>query len=207
VFLTIDPQQPEPWLIARAAEVFRRGGVGVIPTDTVYGLACCISHPEAVQRLYALKDLDPKKPLAILVGDMPMIGRYAKGISNPVFRMMKRVLPGAYTFILNATPEVPKIMLRKRKTIGVRMPDNPIALDLLAQLDEPLITTSVRTPDDDFINDPGTIDQIYGSRVDLVLDGGALAPDPSTVVDLSEGEPVLVRSGKGDVDALEMFEL
>lgn len=205
MLVEIDPIEPEPWLIARHVEIIRRGGVAVVPTDTVYGLACGLSHVQAVKRIYQLKDLDPKKELALLVPDMQTIGRFAKGVDTPIFRMMKRVLPGPYTFIFQSSAEVPKIMLRKRKTIGIRLPNSPILLAILAVLDEPLITTSARTPDDDFISDPQTIDDIYGSRVDLVIDGGPLDPEPSTVVDFSEGTPELIRAGKGDVEVLELF--
>ena len=206
MIVEIDPEEPESWLIGQAANVLRRGGIVVTPTDTVYGLTCCIDQPDAIKRVYALKDMDPKKPLAILVPDMPTIGRFAKGVSTPAFRVMKRVLPGPYTFIFQASPEVPKIMLRKRRTIGVRMPDHPVSLALLAELGEPLLSTSIRNPDDDFVNDPVEIDATYGNRIDIVIDSGPLLPVPSTVVDLSGGEPVLLREGKGDVEALEMFD-
>jgi tRNA threonylcarbamoyl adenosine modification protein (Sua5/YciO/YrdC/YwlC family) len=206
MIVEIDPVQPEPWLVARATGVLRKGGIVVTPTDTVYGLACGISHQKAIQRIYALKKMDSKKPLAILVNDMRTVGRYARGISTPAFRIMKRVLPGPYTFIFEATPEVPKIMLRKRKTIGIRMPDHPVTQALLDELDEPLLTTSIRNPDDDFVNDPVEIERQYGAEIDIVIDSGALLSIPSTVVDLSAAEPRLVRDGKGDVDALELFQ-
>ena len=111
VIIEIDPIDPEPWLVARAADVLRKGGVAIIPTDTVYGLACGISHDKAIKRIYALKDMDPKKPLALLVRDMTTVGVYARGVTTPFFRLLKRVLPGPYTFIFEATAEVPKIML------------------------------------------------------------------------------------------------
>jgi len=205
VIIEIDPIEPEPWLVARAAEALRKGGVGIIPTDTVYGLACGISQTKAIKRVYELKDMDPKKPLAILVNDMTTVGRYAKGVTTPTFRLLKRVLPGAYTFIFEATSEVPKIMLRKRRTIGVRMPDNPITLALLDELDEPLLTTSVRTPDDQWVIEPVEVEATLDHRVDVVVDGGPLVASPSTVVDLSGDVPVLVREGKGDVETLELF--
>jgi tRNA threonylcarbamoyl adenosine modification protein (Sua5/YciO/YrdC/YwlC family) len=204
LLLQIDPSEPEPWLLARAVDIIRRGGVAVVPTDTVYGLACTLSDHKAIQRIYALKDLDPKKPLAILVADVASVSRYARGISTPTYRMMKRVLPGPYTFIFEATREIPKIMLRKRKTIGIRVPDNAIVLSLLAELDEPLLTTSIRTPDAQFVNDPLEIDTQLGNQVDLVIDGGILLPHPSTIVDFSSGEPELLRSGKGEVEALQI---
>lgn len=206
VLLEIDPQDPQPWLLARVVEELRRGGVVVVPTDTVYGLTCAISHPEAIERIYALKELDPKKPLSILVSDLRMVSRYARGVSTPVYRLLKRVLPGPYTFIFRATDDVPRIMLRKRKTIGIRIPDNPIVLSLLEQLEEPLLTTSILTPEDQFLNDPIEIERVFGRRVDLVVDGGIMVPSPSTVIDLSGDEPVLLREGKGDLSSLELFE-
>jgi len=205
MILEIDPIEPEPWLLPRAVQVLRGGGVVVMPTDTVYGLTCSINQHDAINRIYKLKQMDPKKPLSILVGDMNAVGKYAKGVSTPAFRMLKRVLPGPYTFIFEATSEVPKIMLRKRRTIGIRMPDNPIALALLAEMGEPLLSSSIRDPDQDFVNDPEEIEKSLGSRVEMVIDGGILTPTPSTVVDLSGPEPVLLRDGKGDVDTLELF--
>lgn len=205
MLIEIDPVEPESWLIARCADVLRRGGVAVLPTDTVYGLACSLSRPEAVKKIYQLKELDPKKELALLVPDLQTAGRFARGITTPIYRMMKRVLPGPYTFIFTSSPEVPKIMLRKRKTIGIRVPANAVVMAILAELDEPLITTSARTPEDAFISDPLTIDDIYGDRVELVIDGGPLDPEPSTVVSLIDGEPELIRAGKGDVGPLELF--
>ena len=206
MIVEIDPNSPEPWLIARAAEVLRKGGVGIIPTDTVYGLACGISHGKAIKRIYELKDMDAKKPLAILVDDMTTVGQYAKGVTTPYFRLLKRVLPGPFTFIFEASSEVPKIMLRKRRTIGIRMPDNPITLALLAELDEPLLTTSVRTPDDHWVVDPIEVEATLDHQVDVVVDGGPLVLAPSTVVDLSEDVPILVREGQGDVAELELFD-
>ena len=204
MFVQIDPTEPESWLIARAAQVLKRGGVGVIPTDTVYGLACCVSHDAAIKRVYELKGMDPKKPLSILVADLRVAGQFARGISTPNYRMMRRVLPGPYTFICRATEDVPRIMLRKRKTIGIRIPDTPIVLALLEELGEPLITTSVRTPDDQILNEPTELENRFGNKIDLLVDGGPLLPEPSTVVDITGPDPVLVRAGRGDVDALEL---
>ena len=205
MILEIDPVEPEPWLLPRAADVLRAGGVVVMPTDTVYGLTCCVTHHDAIRRIYKLKDMDAKKPLSILVSNMSMVGQYARGVSTPAFRILKRVLPGPYTFIFEASPEVPKIMLRKRRTIGIRMPDNPIALALIEEMGEPLLSSSIRDPEHEFVNDPDEIDRTLGKRVELVIDGGILLPVPSTVVDLSGDEPVLLRKGKGDVEALELF--
>ena len=205
VILDIDPVEPQPWLLVRAAQVLRGGGIVVMPTDTVYGLTCGITHHDAIRRIYKLKDMDPKKPLSILVSDMTMVGRYARGVSTPDYRLLKRVLPRLHHFIFPASPEVPKIMLRKRRTIGIRMPDNPIALALIAEMGEPLLSSSVRDPGQAFVNDPEEIESSLGNRVEMVIGGGILLPVPSTVVDMSEDPPVLLRAGKGDVEALELF--
>jgi len=202
MLLSIDPEQPEPWLIGRVANTLRRSGVVVIPTDTVYALACSLESAEAVERLYEVKGITPAKRLSLLVPDIATASRFTRGITNSVFRAMRRVLPGPYTFIFAASTEAPRIMLRKRRTVGIRLPDSPIALALLAELGEPLLTTSVRGPQDEFLLDPAAIEDELGSQVDLVVDGGLLANEPSTVVDLSGGEPVVVREGKGDPAAL-----
>ena len=172
MILEIDPEEPQEWLVARAARVLRDGGIVVIPTDTVYGITCGITHTDAIHRVYNLKGMDSTKSLAILVADMSTIGRYAKGVTTPSFRILKRVLPGPYTFIFEASSEVPKIMLKKRRTIGVRMPDNPIALALLEELGEPLLSTSIRDPEEGFVNDPEEIERSLGKGVDMVVDGG-----------------------------------
>ncbi len=206
MLLTIDPREPEPWLIARVVNLLRRGGVVVVPTDTVYGYACLLENGEATRRLYQAKGITAAKRLSILVGDLATAARYAKGMTTPVFRMMKRVLPGPYTFIFQATSEVPRTMLRKRRTIGVRYPDCPIVLAVLAEIGAPLLTTSVRNEADEWLLDPMEIEAKLGDTVDLVVDGGTLPNEPSTVIDLSGDEPVLVRQGKGDVAALELFQ-
>ncbi len=206
MLLTIDPREPESWLIARVVNLLRGGGVVVVPTDTVYGYACLLDDGEAVRRLYHVKGIAAAKRLSLLVGDLATAARYAKGMTTPVFRMMKRVLPGPYTFIFEATSEVPRTMLRKRRTIGIRYPDCPILLSVLSELGAPLLTTSVRNDADEWLLDPMEIEADLGGAVDLVVDGGKLPNDPSTVVDLSGDQPVLVRPGKGDVAALELFE-
>lgn len=206
MLLQVDPQEPEPWLLVKAVDVLRRGGVVITPTDSVYAIACDISHHDAIRRVYALKDMDPKKPLSILLAEIGLIGTYARGVSTPYYRMMKRVLPGPYTFIFEASNEVPKIMLHKRRTIGIRIPDNPVLLALLSQLDNPLLTTSVRTAAAEVVTDPVDLEGHLGNRIDIVIDGGIQVPQPSTVVDLSSDPPVLIREGKGDVAALQLFD-
>ncbi len=205
MLLTINREEPEPWLVARAAEVVRRGGVIVVPTDTVYALVCIFTDTDAVRRLCKVKGITSAKRLSILVDDITTASRYARGITTPVFRMMRRVLPGPYTLIFRATQEVPKTMLGKRHTIGIRMPASPTVSILLEQIGEPLLSTSVRNESNDFLLDPVDIHDRIGHQVDLVVDGGLLANEPSTVVDLTAAEPVIVREGKGDIDALGLF--
>ena len=204
MLLTIDPVQPEEWLVSRVANALRHGGVVVIPTDTVYALACALSNPEAIERLYAVKGITPAKRLSILVPDIAAASRLTRGITNSVFRTMRRVLPGPYTFIFAASAEVPRIMLRKRRTVGIRLPDCPIALAVLAALGEPLLTTSVVGGEDGYLLDPALIDDDLGRQVDLVIGGGLLDNAVSTVVDLSGPAPVVVREGKGDPAALAL---
>lgn len=206
MLLDIDPEFPESWLIARVVQALRRGGVVVLPTDTVYGLACSLEIPEAAERLYEVKEIGPAKRLSIMVSDIATAARFTRGISNPVFRAMRRVLPGPYVFIFQASQEVPRIMLRKRRTIGIRCPDAPIVQAVLEQLGTPLLTTSVQNERQEFLLDPVEIDEDIGRRVDLVVGGGIVPNEPSTVVDLSGDEPRLVRAGKGDVAALGLFE-
>ena len=206
MLLTIDPVEPEPWLIGRVTATLRRGGLVVLPTDTVYALACPLSSETAIERLYDVKRLPPTKRLSILVPDIASASRFARGIPNQVYRVMRRVLPGPYTFIFQSSNEVPRIMLHKRRTVGLRIPDSPITLAVLADLGEPLLSTSVRNDADEWLLDPTTIEQELRGAVDLVVDGGRLAAEPSTVVDLTGDRPALVRRGKGDVAALELFD-
>jgi tRNA threonylcarbamoyl adenosine modification protein (Sua5/YciO/YrdC/YwlC family) len=203
VLITIDPVEPEGWLIARAADILRRGGVAVVPTDTVYGLACTISSQKSIQRIYKLKDLDPKKPLAILVADIATVSLYARGISTPTYRMMKRVLPGPYTFILEGSKLVPKIMLTKRKTAGIRVPDNPICIALVRELGNPIITTSATLPDGQVLHDTSLIHDHFGKRIDLVIDGSIVPGMPSSVISLINDSPEIIRRGVGDVAIFE----
>ena len=206
MFLRIDPEEPEPWLISRVADVLRKGGVAVVPTDTLYGIACRLDDEAAVRRVYAIKGLDPKKPLAILLPSVADVARWAKGVDTPAFLLMKRVLPGPYTFILHASAEVPRVMTRVRKTVGIRVPDQPILQAILAEIGSPLLSTSVLDDTGEFINEPLAIEERLGKLVDVVVDAGVLGTEPSTVVDLSSGSPELIRAGKGDVARLRLVE-
>ncbi|MFH1175819.1 MAG: L-threonylcarbamoyladenylate synthase [Acidobacteriota bacterium] len=206
MLLTIDPQQPEPWLVARAVAALRRGGVVVLPTDTVYGLTCMLGDHGAADRLCEVKGITSAKRLSLLLPDLTSASRYARSISNPIFRMMRRVLPGPYTFIFAASGEVPRVLLRRRRTVGIRIPDCAITQAVLAELGEGLLSTSVRNARDELILDPATIEEELRGHVALVVDGGLLTNEPSTIVDFSDSEPRLLREGKGEVAALGLFD-
>jgi tRNA threonylcarbamoyl adenosine modification protein (Sua5/YciO/YrdC/YwlC family) len=202
MLLAVDPVEPEHWLVADVVKVIRRGGVVVIPTDTVYGAACDIASEPAVERLYQLKGMSDKKLLSILCADLVMAASYTGGIPNTLFRVVRRKLPGPYTFILPASKALPRIMRKYRRTVGIRVPDCPITLELLRQFGRPLITTSMRSGPGTWLNDPSEIELEYRGQVDLVVDGGRLFPEPSTVIDFTGAQPEVVREGKGPVDFL-----
>lgn len=205
MLLRIDPAEPESWLIGRVAQILRRGGLAVVPTDTVYAIVCLLSNEAGVERLVDVKRVTPATRLSILVPDIATAARFARGIGNRVFRAMRRVLPGPYTFIFLASGEVPRVMLKKRRTVGLRIPDNPTIQALLAELDEPLFATSVRNAQDELLLDPVAIEDDLRGRIEVVIDAGLVANEPSTVIDVSADEPVLVRAGKGPIGELELF--
>jgi len=198
IYLDLDPDYPEVWRMDEVARLVRNDALGVIPTDTVYAFVCDIGSRSAIERLYAVKELSPTKPLSILVRDLAMASEYTRGLPTSAFRALKRCLPGPYTFIMKAGSSVPKIMLRKRKTIGVRIPDDEICGALRESLDRPLLCSSVRTADDSFWNNPAQISEKFGARLDFVVDGGQRLAEPSTVIELTGREPEVIRQGKGD---------
>jgi tRNA threonylcarbamoyl adenosine modification protein (Sua5/YciO/YrdC/YwlC family) len=201
MILQVNPVHPQPRLIRRVVEALAHGAVISYPTDTVYGIGCDIFSKSGIERIYQLKDRSRKKPLSFICSDLKDISRYAQ-VSDHAYRIMRKHLPGPYTFILEATKEVPRIMMSKRRTVGIRVPDNPICLSLVRELMHPIITTSANISDESPICDPKEIDTQLGRVLDLSIDGGALPNVPSTVIDLSSDTPFLVREGKGPVDWL-----
>jgi len=202
MLLTIDRDEPEHWLVAEAVKAIGKGGIVVIPTDTVYGVACDIENEDAAERIYRLKGMDSRKLLSIVCSDLAMAARYTKGIPNTLFRVVRRKLPGPYTFILPASKELPRVMRKNRKTVGIRVPDCPIALELIRQFRRPLLSTSVSLGPGQWLLDPGEIEREFGREVEMVIDAGPVFPEPSTVIDFTGLEPELVREGKGPVDFL-----
>jgi tRNA threonylcarbamoyl adenosine modification protein (Sua5/YciO/YrdC/YwlC family) len=201
MIIQINPRHPQPRLIRRVIEALANGAVISYPTDTVYGIGCDIFSKSGIERIYQLKDRSRKKPLSFICSDLKDISRYAQ-VTDNAYRIMRKHLPGPYTFILEATKEVPRIMMSKRRTVGIRVPDNPICLALVKELMHPVITTSANVSDMSPICDPKEIDQTLGKVLDLVIDGGALPNVPSTVIDMSGDIPYVVREGKGPVDWL-----
>lgn len=198
MLLSVNPRNPEKRKIRQVAEELLKGAVIAYPTDTVYGIGCSIFHKGAIQRVYDIKGRERNRLLSIICSDLKDISNYAQ-VSNYAYKTMKRLLPGPYTFILQATRLVPKIMLTKRKTVGIRIPDNPICLALVKELGHPIITASVAKSDQELYSDPQEIHDRLKGRVELVLDGGRIVAEHSTVVDLTGEVPQMVRVGKGDI--------
>ncbi|MBI5442354.1 MAG: threonylcarbamoyl-AMP synthase [Deltaproteobacteria bacterium] len=197
VSLSVHPQNPQGRHIARAVQCLREGGVIVYPTDTVYGLGCDITSKHGVERIIRIKGRDPKKPMSFVCSDLTHISRYAR-VTNSAYRILKRFLPGPYTFILEASHEVPKMLLTKQKTVGIRIPDNPVCSALVAQLGSPVLSTSANPTGAEPLNDPAEIQSALGKQVDLILEIGVLSRVPSTVISLVGDEVRVLREAAGD---------
>jgi tRNA threonylcarbamoyl adenosine modification protein (Sua5/YciO/YrdC/YwlC family) len=199
-FFTLYPDNPQPRLIKQAAQILRDGAVIVYPTDSGYALGCHLGDKDAVTRIRQIRGLDDKHLLTLVCRDLSEISHYAR-VDNVQFRLLKNNTPGSYTFILAATKEVPKRLQHpKRNTVGIRIPDHPVALALLQELDEPLLSSTLILPDDsEPLYDIDLIRERLEEHVELIIEGGAVGLQPTTVIDLTSAEPVLVRLGKGDV--------
>ena len=198
-FFTLHPTHPEPRLIKRAAEIVRGGGVIAYPTDSCYALGCHLGDKTAMERIRKIRDVDERHHFTLVCRDLSEIGTFAK-VNNAQYRLLKAHTPGSYTFILQATRELPRrIAHPKRATIGVRVPEHVAALALLGELNEPLLSSTLMLPNNvEPLNDANEIRIKLNHQVDLILDGGACGVVPTTVIDLSTDEPILVRQGKGD---------
>ena len=199
-FFTIHPDNPNPRLIRQAATVLRDGGIVVYPTDSCYALGCHLDDKDAVARIRQIRQLDEQHHLTLMCRDLSEISRYAR-VDNSKFRLLKSNTPGSYTFILEATKEVPKRLQHpKRSTIGIRIPDHQVALALLEELGEPMSSSTLILPDEEWpLNDAERIRELLEKKVELVIDGGAVGVDFTTVIDLTGDKPILLRRGKGDI--------
>jgi len=196
--LSIHPDNPQGRHLKAAVNVLKEGGLIIYPTDSIYGLGCDLFNKRAIEKIYQIKGNNKRKYLSFLCSDLKNISQYAY-VSNAAYKIMRHLLPGPYTFILNATREVPKVLLEKRRTVGIRVPDNRVCHALLAEFGNPIISTSACFPEQDYIGDPDRVESTFSNRVDLFLDVGPGGLVPSTVIDLTQDEPLLVRQGKGKV--------
>ena len=206
-FFTVHPEQPQPRLIRQAAELLREGGVLVIPTDSTYALAVRVGDADALERLRRIRRVDERHHLTLMCRDLSEIARYAR-VDNAQYRLLKSATPGSYTFILEGTKELPRRVLHpKRKTIGLRIPQHPVVQALLAELDEPVLTSTMILPgEEEPLTEPDEIRSRLEREVDLVIDAGPCGAEMTTVVDLSGGAPALVRAGKGELALLGLEE-
>jgi len=196
--LVINGENPQPRLIAKVVDILKRGGVIAYPTDTTYGIGCSIMNKKGIERIYSIKQREKKKPFSFVCSDLSDIARYAK-VSNYQYKIMKRLLPGAYTFVLPASSTVPDLLVTKQKTVGIRIPDNNICLAIVRELGHPIITTSANRSGEEPIGDPASVDRELGKQLDIVVDGGILSAAVSSVVSLIDDVPVVLRQGMGDV--------
>jgi len=198
-FFAIHPDNPQARLLRQAATVIEEGGLIVYPTDSGYALGCALRNKSALERIRQLRQFDKNHNMTLVCRDLSQLGTYAR-VNNSIFRLLKAFTPGAYTFILNATSEVPRLMLHpKRKTLGLRVPENIITLSLLECLDAPLMSTTLILPGATApLSEPEAIKDILGDCIDLIIDGGNCGQQPTTVIDLTGEYPVIIREGKGD---------
>jgi tRNA threonylcarbamoyl adenosine modification protein (Sua5/YciO/YrdC/YwlC family) len=205
MLIKIYPENPNPKAIEQAVEVLKKGGVIIYPTDTVYGMGCDITNQKAIERICKLRGIKPEKAnFSFICSDLRHISDYIKPIDTTVFRVLKKALPGPFTFIFNANNNVPKLLSSNKKTVGIRVPDNAIAREIVLQLGNPILSTSIHDDDEviEYSTDPELIHEKYEDKVDLIVDGGYGDNEPSTVVDCTSGDFEIIRQGKGDLESM-----
>lgn len=206
MLLKINEENQDDRKIRLVVDCLRNGGIIIVPTDTIYGIACDLTKQKAIDKVIKIKGDNNKKDknLSLLCPDLSSLSEYTRPISTSIYRVMKRALPGAYTFILNANNNVPKYFQSKRNTVGIRVPDNNIVRWIVETLGNPIVSTSVKDDDEvlEYTTDPELIYERYGDMVDIVIDGGYGGNVPSTIIDCTDDEPELIREGKGNIDIL-----
>lgn len=204
MLLEIHPDNPQPRLINEVVDILRNGGVIIYPTDTIYGIGCDIYNQKAVERVCRIKGVDPKKAqMSFVCSDLSHISDYTKSIDTPTFRLLKAALPGPFTFILNASKQVPKLLKTKKDTVGIRVPQHNICNMIVAELGNPIMSTSLPMDEDvEYYTDPYLMEEKFGKLVDVVVDGGHGNLLSSTVIDCTSREPELIREGAGDWESL-----
>ncbi len=204
MLVRIYEENPNPKAIEQAVDILKSGGVIIYPTDTVYGIGCDITNQKAIERVCQIRGLQTQKAnLSFICYDLTDISQYTKPFDTSVFRLLKKALPGPFTFIFNASGQVPKLLSSKKKTVGIRVPDNNIVREIVKELGNPIVTTSIHDDDEiiEYSTDPELIYEKYGEKVDMVIDGGYGDNVASTVVDLTNGDFEVIRDGKGDLSA------
>ncbi|SMD03998.1 translation factor SUA5 [Desulfocicer vacuolatum DSM 3385] len=202
MLLKVNPDNPQPRMIEKIVDILKQGGIIAYPTDTFYGIGCDILNKKAIEKVYRLKQRSKSQPFSFICANLTHISEYAK-VSNFAYRNMKRLLPGPFTFILPGSKMVPKIMLTKRKTAGIRVPDNTISLAIAQTLGHPVLSTSATDPDGNVFEDPSLLHDFFSKRLDAVIDGGPVSGTASSVVSLIDDEPEIIRYGAGDVSIFE----
>jgi tRNA threonylcarbamoyl adenosine modification protein (Sua5/YciO/YrdC/YwlC family) len=199
MLIHIHPDNPQPRNIATVVECLRKGGVVIYPTDTIYGIGCDIFNPDAINRIARIKQVDVRKAqFSFICSDLSHLSDYAKSVDTPIFRLLKAALPGPYTFILEASREVPKLLKTRKDTVGIRVPNNKICHEIVTALGHPIMSASLPMDGDiAYYTDPEIMHDLFESRVDIVVDGGIGHVTPSTIIDCTQGAPVLIREGAG----------
>ncbi len=199
MMISINPDNPQGRLIGQVVTCLEKDGVIAYPTDTIYGVGCNIFNKKGIKRIHQIKQRDQRKPFSFICSDLAQISQYAK-VSNLAFKIMKRHLPGPYTFVLDATRVVPDLVTTKQRTVGIRIPDNNIAREIVTTLGHPLVTTSANVSGAEVYQDPSLIQDDWGAMLDMVVDGGLLYGDPSTVISLCDDKVEVLRQGCGATD-------
>lgn len=199
ITLSIDPRHLKGRHVDRAVEVLKRDGVVIYPTDTIYGLGCDATSKGAVERIYRIKGRDAGKPMSFVCSNLVQVSRYGH-VSNFVHRILKRFLPGPYTFVLTATKETPRVLQSKQKTVGIRIPDHPVPLALVERLGNPVVSTSANESNEEVITNPADLEQVFGHRVDLIMECGTLPVEASSVISLVNDTVEILREGQGELD-------
>ena len=206
MFVKIHPNNPDPRQIKKVVECLKDGGIIIYPTDTVYGFGCDVNNKKALEKLCRLKGLNIKKHnLSFICYDLSHISDFTKHLNTSTYKLMKKALPGPYTFILNASSSIPKLFKNKKKEIGIRIPDNNIPREIVKELGNPIVTTSVKDEDMvlEYSTDPDLIYEYFGNKVDLVISGGYGDSIPSTIIKCTDGYPEIIRKGKGDTSLFD----
>lgn len=205
MLVRIYEENPNPKAIREVVDCLKKGGVIIYPTDTVYGIGCDINNRKAVERICQIRNIKPEKAqFSFICHDLSHISDYCAQMTNPTFKLMKRLLPGPYTFIMNAANSVPKLFQSKKRTVGIRIPSNNIPLEIVRQLGHPIMTASVHDPDEiiEYTTDPSLIHERFENQVDMVIDGGFGGIEGSTILDCTGDDVVVLREGAGAVDDL-----